>query len=64
MDYIYNLRVLKIYKSKVAFLILYVDDILLISNDIEYLTDIKNWLAAQFQMKDLGKTQFVLEIKS
>ena len=45
----------KINKGKVAFLVLYMDDILLISNDIEYLTDIKNWLAAQFQMKDLEK---------
>lgn len=37
----------KINKNKVAFLVLYVDDILLNGNDVEYLTDIKNWLATQ-----------------
>src|ERR1051325_5347463 len=41
----------RVIKSKVAFLVLYVDDILLIRNDIGYLTDIKTWLATQFQMK-------------
>ena len=35
------------------------DDILLIENDVGYLIDVKNWLAAQFQMKDLGETQHV-----
>uniref|UniRef100_UPI001C3CDA1B reverse transcriptase domain-containing protein n=1 Tax=Picosynechococcus sp. (strain ATCC 27264 / PCC 7002 / PR-6) TaxID=32049 RepID=UPI001C3CDA1B len=53
----------KIIKSKVAFLVLYVEDILLIGNDVGYLTDVKNWLVAQFQMKDLGETQFVLGIQ-
>ncbi|TYK14867.1 gag/pol protein [Cucumis melo var. makuwa] len=46
----------KFNKGKVAFLVLYVDDILLIGNDVGYLTDIKVWLADQFQMKDLGGT--------
>ncbi|TYK05792.1 gag/pol protein [Cucumis melo var. makuwa] len=53
----------KINKGKVAFLVLYVDDILLIGNDVGYLTDVKAWLAAQFQMKDLRKAQYVLEIQ-
>ena len=44
----------RIIKSIVAFLVLYVDDILLIGNDIGHLTNIKKWLATQFQMKDLG----------
>ena len=43
----------KINKVKVAFLVLYVDDILLIGNDVGYLTGLKAWLVAQFQMKDL-----------
>ena len=38
-----------------AFLVLCVDDILLIGNDVGFLTDIKHWLATQFQMKDLGE---------
>ncbi|TYJ97931.1 gag/pol protein [Cucumis melo var. makuwa] len=53
----------KINKEKVAFLVLYVDDILLIGNDVAYLTDVKAWLAAQFQMKDLGEAQYVLGIQ-
>ncbi|KAL0560230.1 hypothetical protein IC582_000630 [Cucumis melo] len=53
----------RIIKSTVAFLVLYVDDILLIGNDVGYLTDIKEWLATQFQMKDLGNAQYVLGIQ-
>ena len=41
--------------KKVAFLVLYIDDILLIGNDVEKLSNVKNWLAEQFQMKDLGE---------
>ena len=41
--------------SSVAFLVLYMDNILLIVNDLGLLTDVKQWLAAQFQMKDLGE---------
>ena len=39
----------------VVFLILYVDDILLIRNDFEMLLNVKIQLATQFQMKDLGE---------
>src|ERR1051325_9452532 len=53
----------RIVNSTVAFLVLYVDDILLIGNDVRYLTDIKNWLATQFQMKDLGEAQYILGIQ-
>ena len=45
-----------------VFLVLYVDDILLIGNDVEILSNIKKWLAEQFQMKDLGETSYVLGI--
>jgi len=30
---------------------------------VSLLTNVKKWLAAQFQMKDLGETKFVLEIQ-
>ncbi|TYK05426.1 gag/pol protein [Cucumis melo var. makuwa] len=53
----------KINKGKVAFLVLYVDDILLIENDVGYLIDVKTWLAAKFQMKYLGEAQYVLGIQ-
>ena len=48
----------------VIFLVLYVDDILLIENDIEVLSDVKDWLKNQFEMKDLGETIIFLELKS
>ena len=47
----------------VVFLILYVDEILLIVNDFEMLSKVKIHLATQFQMKDLGEAQYVLGIK-
>ncbi|KAL0559330.1 hypothetical protein IC582_003938 [Cucumis melo] len=53
----------RIINNSVAFLVLYIDDILLIGNDVGLLIDIKQWLAAQFQMKDLGEAQFVLGIQ-
>ena len=45
-----------------VFLILYVDDILIIGNDVESLTLVKVWLTKQFQMKDLGEASYVLGI--
>ena len=39
--------------SSVAFLILYVDDILLIGNETEFLDSIKVYLNKNFSMKDL-----------
>ncbi|KAL0559238.1 hypothetical protein IC582_003835 [Cucumis melo] len=53
----------RIINSTVAFLVLYVDDILLIGNDVGHLADIKKWLAMQFQMKDLRNAQYVLGIQ-
>ncbi|KAH9734849.1 Integrase catalytic domain-containing protein [Citrus sinensis] len=50
----------KIQEKSVAFLILYVDDILLIGNDIGVLTTIKSWLAKQFDMKDLEEASYIL----
>ena len=38
-----------------VFLILYVDDILLIGNNFEMLLKVKIQFATQFQMKDLGE---------
>ena len=50
-------------EKKVVFLVLYVDDILLIGNDVETLSNVKKWLAEQFQMKDLGEASYILEIQ-
>lgn len=51
-----------IQEGKVVFLVLYVDDILLIRNDVGRLTEVKLWLAKQFDMKDLGEATYVLGI--
>ena len=45
-----------------VFLVLYVDDILLMGDNIKLLTEVKDWLATQFKMKNLGNTNYVLGI--
>ncbi|RVW60487.1 Retrovirus-related Pol polyprotein from transposon TNT 1-94 [Vitis vinifera] len=49
--------------SKYIFLVLYVDDILLATNDIGILHDTKRFLSKHFEMKDLGDASFVLGIQ-
>jgi hypothetical protein len=47
------------------YLVLYVDDMLLIVNTNEIIQDAKNQLSSKFDMKDLGASNFILgmEIK-
>ncbi|VFQ93970.1 unnamed protein product [Cuscuta campestris] len=54
---------LKVSGSVIVFLILYVDDILLMGNDIPALTSVKTWLSENFSMKDLGNASYVLGIR-
>ncbi|KAL4310633.1 hypothetical protein GQ457_01G017150 [Hibiscus cannabinus] len=49
--------------SIVSFLILYVDDILVIGNDIPALQSIKTWLSSFFSTKDLGEAANILGVK-
>ena len=49
--------------SVVVFLLLYVDDILLIENDVPALQGIKIWLSSQFSMKDLGEASYILGMR-
>ncbi|GJV54403.1 retrotransposon protein, putative, ty1-copia subclass [Tanacetum coccineum] len=49
-------------EDKVVFLILYVDDILMMENDIPVLEGVKAWLKICFAMKDLGKVAYILGI--
>jgi hypothetical protein len=49
--------------SSVSFLVLYVDDILLIGNDVKMLNSVKEYLNNIFSMKDMGKVAYVLGIK-
>ncbi|KAL0394411.1 UNVERIFIED_CONTAM: Retrovirus-related Pol polyprotein from transposon TNT 1-94 [Sesamum latifolium] len=53
----------KVNGSSVAFLVLYVDDILLIENDLKMLGDTKVWWSTQFSKKDLGEASYILGIK-
>ena len=56
--------VYKRHRDKVVmFLVLYVDDILLIGNDVGVMSSVKIWLSSQFDMKDLGEANFILGIK-
>ncbi|GJU74466.1 retrotransposon protein, putative, ty1-copia subclass [Tanacetum coccineum] len=54
---------LKASGSYVAILILYVDDILLMGNNISMLQDVKSYLGRSFAMKDLGDAAYILGIK-
>ena len=49
----------KVSGSSVAFLLLYVDNILLMGNDIEFLESIEAYLNKCFSMKDLGEASLV-----
>src|SRR3954467_5603229 len=51
--------------SKAGFLILtlYVDDILMASNDKKLVEETKAWLSSQFDMKDMGEAAYVLGVK-
>ena len=50
-------------QNVVIFLILYVDEILLIENDVEALSIVKILLANYLDMKDLGEANYILGIK-
>ena len=42
---------------------LYVDDILLVWNDMDSIVATKKWLSSTFEMKDMVETNFVLGVK-
>ena len=53
----------KVSGSTITFLVIYVDDILLIGNDVGAMSSIKVWLSSYFAMKDLGEASYILRIK-
>jgi hypothetical protein len=53
----------KVSWSAILFLVLYVDDILLIKNDIPLLEAVKSSLRKNLPMKDLGEAAYILGIK-
>jgi hypothetical protein len=66
-DFIKNIEEPCVYKkvsgSIIVFLVLYVDDILLIGNDILMMEVIKSSLRKSFSMKDLGEASYIFGIK-
>ena len=55
----------KLIGDHLIYLVLYVDDMLLIGNNREIIQDVKTQLSSKFDMKDLGASNFILgmEIK-
>jgi inosine/xanthosine triphosphate pyrophosphatase family protein len=49
--------------SEVIFIVLYVDDILLASNDLGLLHETKQFLSQNFEMKNLDETSYVIGIE-
>ena len=54
---------MKVGEIKVIFLILYVDDILLATNDLGLLHETKKFLSSNFEMKDMGEVSYVIGIE-
>nr|GEZ17108.1 putative retrotransposon protein [Tanacetum cinerariifolium] len=54
---------LKASGRNITFLILYVDDILIMENNIPMLQGVKSYLGRCFAMKDFGKAEYILGIK-
>ncbi len=50
-------------ERNMVFLVLYIDNILLIGNDVGELSSVKLWLAQQFNMKVLGEASYTLGIQ-
>ncbi|GJV25988.1 putative zinc finger, CCHC-type containing protein [Tanacetum coccineum] len=51
------------FRSNFIILVLYVDDILLASNNIDLLHESKRFLSRNFDMKDLGEDSYVIGIE-
>jgi hypothetical protein len=66
-EFVQNTKESCIYKkmseSSFSFLLIYVDDILLIGNDVQMLNNVKQYLNIKFSMKDMGEATYVLGIK-
>ena len=53
----------KVNGSKICFLMLYVDDILLATNDKSLLYEVKHFILKNFDMQDMGEASYVISIK-
>ena len=48
---------------KFIFLVVYVDDILLVANDLGILHEMKDYISKNFEMKDMGEASYVIRIE-
>ena len=53
----------KINESMIFYLVLYVDDIFLATNDVGTLYEVKQFLLKNFDMKNMGEASYVIGIK-
>ena len=53
----------KVNGSKICFLMLYANDILLATNDKGLLYEVKQFLSKNFDMNDMGEASYVIDIK-
>jgi hypothetical protein len=53
----------KVSESAIAFLVLYVDDMLLMGNNVPFVNKVKHYLKRKFAMMDLGEAAYILGIK-
>ena len=53
----------KVSRSKICFLVLYMDDILLASSHKGLLYEVKQFFSKNFEMKDMGDASYVIGIK-
>ena len=54
---------IKQHKDKYVLLSLYVNDIIIARNDLEFVQTIKKWLSSAFEMKDMRETFYILGVK-
>ena len=54
---------IKLIGDHLIYLVLYVDDMLLIGNSKEIIQDVKTHFSSKFDMKDLGASNFILGMK-
>ena len=54
---------MKVSGRKFIILVLYVDDILLVANDVCLLHDVKEFFSKNFEMKDMGEASYIIGIE-
>ena len=49
--------------EKILIMTLYIDDILMASNDLEMIVATNGWLTSNFDMKDMAEVSYLLRVK-